>query len=369
MASVEIVRYEARHHDAVLELQRRLWSPSLELNQSYFQWKFVDNPHARFGGIFLALSGSRVIGMRGFMGTLWNDPTGATVPIPLAGDTVVATDFEGHGIVRRLSEAARADFAGRGVSFILNTSSSPLVFWHSCRSGWQVIGYYSHMRLRPKNHWSHKLVREIRRIGFLRGPAVADPFAVRNGADWSLDRKTTVSLRSVADPDAFSALCESAPRSKKYSLLRDPAFFRWRFTNPFYTYYFLSCWHDGGLAAYLVLSVQKHERGPDVRIVDWNCLDRIHCHHLLDTVRRRFPGLPVSMLVNAFTATERHELAEAGFSEIINEGNQIARKLKFRPSLLAIPVANDKADNNSVSALAAGGFDLIEFKGIESDGA
>lgn len=369
MAPVEIVRYATGYHDAVLELQRRLWSPSLELNQKYFKWKFVDNPHARFGEIFLAVSGSRVVGMRGFMGTLWNDPSGAIVPIPLAGDTVVASDFEGHGMVKRLSEAARSDFAGRGVSFMLNTSSSPLVFWHSCRSGWKVIGHYSHMKFRPKNHWSHKLVREFRRIGFLRAAPVPDPFARHDGGDWSVDRETTVSLSSIADPDAFSALCEAAPRSKKYSLLRDSAFFRWRFTNPFYTYYFLSCWQDGGLAAYLVLSVQKRGRGPDVRIVDWNCLERIHFHHLLDTLRRRLPALSVSMLVNAFTAGERQELAEAGFREIVDEGNQVARKLKFRPSLLAIPFANHKVDDNPVSALVAGGFDLIDFKGIESDGA
>src|SRR5262245_65946920 len=115
----------------------RLWSPSLALNQSYFQWKFVENPHSQFGDIFLATAEDRLVGMRGFMGTLWTDPGGSPLAIPMAGDTVVAEDHEGHGIVMRLSDEGRREFASRGMPLVLNTSASPMVFWHSCRAGWK----------------------------------------------------------------------------------------------------------------------------------------------------------------------------------------------------------------------------------------
>jgi hypothetical protein len=367
VTAVEIIRYEDRHHTAVLELQQRLWSPSLALNRSYFQWKFVDNPNARHGDIFLAASGSRIVGMRGFMATLWTTPEGAPVPIPLAGDTVVAADFEGRGIVNRLSAAARSAFAERGIEFMFNTSASPAVFLHATRSGWSPIERYAEMRRRPTPRWLYKLMAELRRLPIFPD-AEADPFGAQDGADWSLDRPTVVSLRSAPDPVAFAALWATV-RPTKYAVVRDADFFRWRFTNPFFKYYFLTCRRDGRLVAWVALSLKERKRGPEVRIVDWCSTDPGDLRRLLDIFPRRFPHVPVNMLVNAFATVERAGLTEIGFRTIGRGGDQHDGKVRYRPGVLAIPTRGGSDGEATVRALAAGGSDLLDFRGIESDGA
>lgn len=369
MADIQIVPYSPEYHDALLELQQRLWSPSLALNASYFRWKYIDNPHARIGGVSLAVSDNRVVGMRGCMGTVWTDPHGAGVPIPLMGDTVVAADYEGRGIVARLGRASRSEFAGRGVGFFLATSSTPLTYWHSRRAGWEPVGRYTRMRRRSRHYWRHKLRRELRRTGLFPVAPASDPIAALDGADWRLDRKTVVSLRSSIDCDAFADLCARTRPDSKYSLLRDAAFLRWRFANPFFKYYFLTCREDAALAAYLVISVEKRGSMPDITIVDWQSVDWKHFRQLLDILARRIPGTYIRILANAFTGAERQDLVEAGFSDVVHKDDRVSRRVNYEPGVLAISTVDAVPVEAPVRTLVEKGFELLDFKGIESDGA
>lgn len=368
MANFEIVPYEQHHHSDVLQLQQRLWGQSLELNRDYFRWKYVDNPHAQFGRIFLAVSGSRIVGMRGFMGSLWRDPHGNRVPIPLAGDTVVAEDYEGRGIVNRLSRAARRDFADRGINLILSTSASPVPFLLSLRSGWKVVGHYTLIRSHSRRYLISKLAQSLRRVGFLPAPKPSDAFVVRDGWTWNADEGIEISLSRAVDPESLSNLCAAVAYSSKYSLIRDVAFFRWRFNNPLFKYYFLTCGKHGALAAYLCLRVQVRKHGPDVRIVDWNGLEWRFVQILLQALGRRIASVPVSMLANGLTAAEQRDLLNAGYRNAVQRSSRVARRLKVKPGLLVIATASDGRLDSPVPELVANGFDLIEYKGIESDG-
>jgi GNAT superfamily N-acetyltransferase len=370
MATVDIIRYQAKHHEAVLRLQQRLWSPSLELNDCYFRWKFIDNPHAQFGGTFLAEARGRIVGMRGFMGTLWTDPGGARVPIALAGDTVVAADYEGRGIVKHLSDTAIAEFARRGVGLVVNTSASPRIFSQSLRSGWKTIGHYRRLRRNPTPSGGRSFIQTLRSIGGLPEKIASGPddsFAGRDGAQWRLDRTMTVSLSSIANPAALAAISDISTRATKYVLIRDPAFFKWRFTNPFFRYYFLTCWREGSLVAYLTLSFRKQGHR-SITIIDWNSVQQDYFRCLVDCLTRRFPEISITMLINGCSAAEKQDLLEAGFCEIVDPDTPGCGVPPFKPGVLVAP-AVDQAACSQVRSLVEGGFERLEFKGIESDSA
>ena len=130
---IDIILYTEKYRDQMLALQKRLWSPSPSLIEAFLKWKYDQNPSAPEGAIFLAMAGERVVGMRGYTPSSWRTPLAGCEFIPLAGDTVVDPEFEGMGLVQRMTEAAKQYYAKRGVAVMLNTSASRAIHYISLR--------------------------------------------------------------------------------------------------------------------------------------------------------------------------------------------------------------------------------------------
>ena len=44
-AGYEIIKYRPEYRSQVLELQTHMWSPDMNINAAYLDWKYYDNPY------------------------------------------------------------------------------------------------------------------------------------------------------------------------------------------------------------------------------------------------------------------------------------------------------------------------------------
>src|SRR3990170_2815294 len=94
----------------VAELQKAYWGSSIKLNTAYLEWKYSCNPYTSGPLLYVAMRGSRLVGMRGIFGTSWEvGPRPETVVLPCTADTVIEPNFRGRGLYRDFSEFMMAD--------------------------------------------------------------------------------------------------------------------------------------------------------------------------------------------------------------------------------------------------------------------
>jgi hypothetical protein len=96
----EAVKYNPEHKKQVIELQKHLWSPDVDVNDvnaAYFEWKYERNPYMDSPFLSLALYEGRVVGMGGMFGAKWQigNPS-QTFLCPRSVDSLVAPDHRGH---------------------------------------------------------------------------------------------------------------------------------------------------------------------------------------------------------------------------------------------------------------------------------
>lgn len=371
-SDVEVTLFAEEHRDQLRELQKRLRSPSVSLNDPYFRWKYDLNPNAAKGAMFLAMAEGRVVGARGFMASTWKTNLPGCESIPLAGDTTIHPDFEGTGLVQLLTEAGRQYFAERGVAVLFNTSASPAVHFLSLRAGWKAIGEFRFLggsaaqpfwfREACKIAGKTPLLWRLVSSRFLPDIAAIDEHSrlLRS----SQGHRHSLSISNNLDPSDAAALVEAHGSAGKHVMVRDAAFFAWRFKNPYYRYHFLTCREDGQLAGYFALRQNLNDRSGNVRIIDWFCADLSVFRRLLAAMLH-FRGNQFEIAAMALTSDEVSELRRNGFTDVTPAPPEgIKKSLKYQPSVLAISTG---AHTESFTKLVAGGFELVDFKGIESD--
>ena len=371
-SNVKIILFAEEHRDQLLELFKRLGSPSVSLNDPFFRWKYDLNPNAAKGAMFLAMAEGRVVGARGFMASAWKTNLPGCEFIPLAGDTTIHLDFEGTGLVQLLTEAGRQYFAERGVAVLFNTSASPAVHFLSLRTGWKAIGKYQILGGYAAQPFWFRGARKIaektpllwRLVSsrFLPGFATIDEHSRLPQS--SNRHQHSLSISNNLDPSDAAALVDAHSSAGKHVMVRDAAFFAWRFKNPYYRYHFLTCREGGQLAGYFALRQSLNDQSGNVRIIDWFCAELSVFRRLL-AATLHFRGNRFEIAAMALTSDEVSELRHNGFTDVTPippEG--IKKSLKYQPSVLALSTG---VHTESFTKLVAGGFELVDFKGIESD--
>ncbi len=366
----DIVPFADQYRAQVLELQKRLWSQSPDFNDRYFRWKYEDNPNADKGGVLLAVANGRVVGMRGFMASAWSSALPGCEFIPLAGDTTIDTEFEGSGLVQRLTDAAKHDFADRGMAVMFNASASPAIHYHSLRTGWKAVGRLQWLTRSVSDEGLPHLARRVARkvpllgrfvpAGLLSGALLIDG---SRGLPGFFSRQRSLSLMSELDTATIAELARIARSGDKQAMRRDAAFFAWRFGNPYFRYHFLISRENGQVTGYFALQ-QGRKEVARLRIVDWYCADLPVFESLLSAVLQ-FRGNTVEIACMALTDGEAAALRRHGFADMPAARPEGVRKsLRYEPSVLAIPTG---LRAEPFDRLVAEGFKILDFKGIETD--
>ncbi len=312
-----LARFTLDRLPEVLELERALWTQDEDANAAYFAWKYEQNPVLPEPHLFLALSGDRVIGVRGFHGTAWSmGEGGPPVVTPTGGDTVVAPEHRGRRVFERINQYALSELGSEGFRMVCNFSAGPATFLLSLRGGWRAVGPYA------------PLVRESvspRRPQF-------EPAGV------------AVRLESEPRAGPMADLVERAPQEaagRSIGLHRDRRFFEWRFKNPISRYHFLYAegGADGGLRGYLVLQerVLKPQRG--MRIVDWEATDADTFSALLAAAIHSVETERLTLWSATLPAWVRTVMTEAGFEP--HDDTRGSRHYRPGPLVAALGPAAD----------------------------
>ena len=242
----EIVPYRVEFKSQVIDLQRQLWSPSLDLNRAYFEWKYERNPYVPIPLVYLALHRGSVAGMRGFFGMRWE---AGSPPYTLTGlyadDLVIAQDHRNRGLIPRLMRTAFEDLAGRGYEYLFSLSAGPVTYMSSLATGWRRAGSGRPMSsgawpwsLITSKSVPHGIARRLRRVL----PASMDRAFRLLAGTGPFEAAQASGVSFCFEPpqvEAMSALVQRIGNDGRIRHVRDRAYLEWRFQNPLSRYGFL----------------------------------------------------------------------------------------------------------------------------------
>jgi len=328
-SSYDIVPYQPEFKQQVLELQTLLWSPSLELNRAYFEWKYERNPYIRSPLLYLALDGGKVVGTRSFFGVRWQaGPSSQVLNGLYADDMVVAREHRRRGLTHLIMEQAFKDLARLGHEYVFNLSAGSVTFAVSLSMGWQSAGSMQPMRWRS---WRFAASRKMRRgaahipglgrhSGKFLSTLVRESTKPMAGADRSQAVNRLLDVPSISfaiEPriDAMSALVDRTGKDSRIRHVRDCSYLGWRFQNPLSRYGFLFCDQEG-LEGYLVLQEYTSEFADRtvLNILDWEGTSAPVLNRLLQAARQVAGHSKVLKIWSATLSEERSALlAQNGF--------------------------------------------------------
>ena len=329
----DLVPYLPEHRSRVLLLLRHLWGPHDDLVAARFAWKYERNPYLEEPLLFVALSGSEVVGVRGVVGTRWR--VGARteeVFLPQTADAVVAPGHRRQGITGRLTDVVVAAVAERGHPFLVTLSAQPVVHGHYLRHGWELVGGFEPMVWGVR---ASKGTSPLRRLGRRRGGLVG---AVRRRllrpARRLVSRWTPFgdAFRFLAaggatrTPSGARVVFEREPRTEEMARLaarhdddgrirhvRDARYFAWRFRDAAFEFCF-AYWEDAEVDGFLVLR-SGGAMASTVSIVDWETTRPEAWRELVDVVLARGRFRTVELWAACLSNEQRTELRRMGFED------------------------------------------------------
>lgn len=338
----EIIPYDPTLKAEVVALQRHLWPGDLAMSRAYFEWKYERSPYFAEPLLYLALSGGRVVGIRGMFGSRWEvGPASSDFSIPAADDLVIAPDHRGRGLFARIMRAALDDLASRGHAYAFSLSPGPVTLADSLATGWRAVG--SLRAVQREAPLSAFISRLRRRVGHLPGLwRHANALASLDPAAWSapfarLDRRggstaAGAGMRVEGAPrvGAMADLVRRLGHDGRLRHVRDETYLAWRFENPLHDYRFLVCGSDR-LEGYLVLQAYRLRPRHGVNIVDWEGTEPRVRSMLLRTAIEWGRFVDLRAWTAALPADAPTVLGDAGFVPVEPSPGPFARNL---PSVL-----------------------------------
>jgi hypothetical protein len=301
----EVVPYQADFRSQVIELQTHLWSPSLPLNDAYFEWKFLRNPYQRDPLIYLALVDGKAVGMRSFCGVKWEAGVPAQNLIaPYADDAVIEPAFRNSGLMPAIMKTALADLALSGHPYVFNLSAGPITFLTSISMGWRSAGYVQPMHWRSRQIAATDAINRVLspfprlsgQVKRLRKRCVAKGFQTFSEIEANRIHQLSTEVPNISFQDLprcqeMANLVKRLGHTGLIRHVRDSAYFDWRFQNPLSRYRFLF-YDSDRLDGYLVLHeyVSEFAQRDLVNIVDWEAANTAIKSELLQAAIKLLPN-------------------------------------------------------------------------------
>ena len=334
----EVIKYCSDLKKQILELQRHLWSPRLELNEAYFQWKYEQNPYTQTPLIYLALTDGKVVGMRGFYGAQWHVGSPSQVaPCVCAGDLVIAPEHRNRGLFTQIMNAACQDLANSGCKYLFNFSAGPVTQLGSLSMGWRSTGALHSMRWKTTNMVNSKC--EQTKVQTSSSGTTNNPLLRFDRSDSRPPGESHVNLATAPRPQAMASLVERTGRDGRLSHDKGQRFFEWRFKNPLSNYRFLF-WDGSELEGYIVLQSSRKRDSSTVNIVDWEVTSTEILQDLVKTAISWGACNELAIDTSIFSEDFSRTLKEIGFQDLVPKGDF----RKYSVSVLVRPVSDEMLD-------------------------
>lgn len=238
-----IRRYQSGDEAAVTALREEVWGQTFD--ESWFTWKYVDNPYLDHIPVIVAESDGSVVGTRPFVG-FRIAANSDTVTALLATDTMVHPDYRRQGLFTRMTERALDRYADGNPALVFNfPNPTSLTGYRSM--GWRVVEpcrtFYRIAN--PAAIASGRDGAALERfVGLAATPLASAYLAVRDGlgtagGELSVDRHDGL-------PEADLTRLYERNRPDAIHVRRDEAFYRWRFSDPVWDRSTTYLAHDGG---------------------------------------------------------------------------------------------------------------------------
>ena len=336
----EIVKYRPEFKSQVLELQTYLWSPDLDVNTAYLEWKYEQNPYLSAPLIYVALCAGKVVGMRGMYGAKWQiGNSGQTFLCPCAGDLVIFPDHRNQGLFTKIMRTALDDLAGMNYNYVFNLSSSPVTRLSSLTTGWRSVGRFPTLLWRAGHRViPHRLQRNATRRPVFSSPQKQDPFYFldQNAAKREHKISPRISVEQTPRPEAMAELTERTVNDERIRHVRDQKYFAWRFNNPLSRYRFL--YYEGSrLDGYLILQTKFNNTTLRVNIADWEATNLQTRSELLEAALHLGNFDAISIWTATLPDGVQDLLEENGF-KVLSEKKGIEQS---RRTILVRPVRDD----------------------------
>ena len=353
-ADYDIVPYRPEHREQVIEFQKDLWSPSAELNGAYLDWKHLRNPYVNEPLIYLALSGEKIVGMRGFFGAKWQfGSPRQTQVIPCASDMLIAPEHRNRSLMTLIMKTALNDLARKGYIYVFSMSAGSMTLVSQMAMGWRSAG-----SLRPKQ----RVVPAKQSFPAVRTLLKKSPLAV-SAYRWLRRRGRTVAAGAAGEShgnhfDDFDSRSDQrrhrlgahvsiqeTPRTKAMAELvarletdgrirhvQDEPYFAWRFQNPRSRYRFLFWDDDARLEGYLVLQATPLPWMPHINLVAWESTTERAGADLLRAAIELVGRETLFTWSATLGETEQLMLNAAGFTRVIQTITQHPATVLVRPA-------------------------------------
>jgi hypothetical protein len=319
-----IVPYEAGYEEQVVELGLPIWGDDPATSRATLRTRYAGNQSV----LLLAVDGGRVVGMSGLMPTTWQRGRRGPVLSTLAwGDTVVAEDHRGSGLLRRLKVASRAQADALGHDSGICAHAGAPVQLALLTLGWRSVGPAErHVRgpgqttgvARARRAAAHLL-----RTGRL---GRTEPFE-------ALDRVRPGAVRVELAPRVaeMAALHDRITDDSRLRKVRDERLFAGRFGAEPAAHRFLCTGRDGSLDGYVVL--ETHPGSWTSAVIDWAARDE---ETLLALLRAVPSSERLELQAMSLTPAERRLLVEAGFRSEPPPARGAFRVLVYGPAFASL---------------------------------
>ena len=327
--SYDIVKYDPIYTDQICELEKEIWSPDPDVNKSYLQWKYIDNPYSDTPKVYLAVSEGRVIAARGMYDSKWQ--LGNVVfTAPCAGDTVIHPDYRNNAVYRDLTNFLKNDLYELGHRYLFSFSAGPATLLHSLAIGWKSIGRIRMMSREPHPGTAlgkltgerkiKKLMKNTMAANFLR--RAVNKFGRSKALNYKKNIHAKIRIEENPIPDEMAELAGKLAKDDKLVLARDEKFFKWRYANPLSKYVFLY-WYDKELKGYLTAQTPLY-RNDSMRKFNITELEGANSTIKMDLLKSAVSLLDtrsVSIWSNMLNEDCRDFLASHGFIESKSTGS------------------------------------------------
>jgi len=240
MSDIKIIRYNKKYLDEVIKLIIS-FSPeiSTEMKIKEFEWFYDNNPYINEISdypIFIAVTSTdKVIGVRGFflLKYFYNNETFLTLG---PSSAYVDSEYRRFGVFHKLNlYAINALQYEENIKIYLNLSSNKYSTPGYLKLGWQSINLKSHL-IYFNPFYLFKVERALNMQNYFKG------FQILIG-EHVLDKLNSKDLFHY-DKDRFS-------------ILRDPKYYNWRFNNPNKEFIKILLKDEENILAYLVVMINK----------------------------------------------------------------------------------------------------------------
>jgi GNAT superfamily N-acetyltransferase len=316
--------YSPEYKAQIAALRSRTWGGDLAFSIDYFEWKYEQNPYLTEPHFYVALHEEAVVGMRGFYGSRWQaGQESESWLIPIGGDLAVDLDHRRHKVAARMLAFITEDMARKGYAYLMNLSANTSSRRLQIQSKYpRVAPFRTFQRGKPRTTLLARGYRRIQRTLLARGYRRIQRTLIRHRSvvpfrrfdNWAANSRGPIIGASAPRISEMGELVLRCGDKSRIHLVRDAAFYQWRFMNPACDYRFIFFEDSRSLEGFLVL--QSPKAGGWTTIIDWEAsTPAIWTELVAAAIKSNAKQLKITS--TAFTDGQIQSLQSLGFEPLV----------------------------------------------------